>query len=132
MRFVDSNIFIYHLTAHASFGRRAKEIVFALEKEESCVSTFIVQQVCGYLKWRKRHLSIPLFLDYLASHMAIQKVETQFGDFVRARDFLEEHRAPLTSWDDLVIAAQMERLGISEIYSNDSDFDNIPDIKRIF
>lgn len=35
-------------------------------------------------------------------------------------------------WDDLVITAQMKRLGITEIYSNDKDFDRIPWIKRIF
>jgi predicted nucleic acid-binding protein len=32
-------------------------------------------------------------------------------------------------WDDILIAAQMERIGINEIYSN---FDKIPQIKRIF
>jgi predicted nucleic acid-binding protein len=36
------------------------------------------------------------------------------------------------AWDDLVIASQMKRLGVKEIYSNDRDFDLIPDIKRVF
>jgi predicted nucleic acid-binding protein len=36
------------------------------------------------------------------------------------------------NWDDIVIASQMKRCGIDEIYSNDSDFDSIPGIKRVF
>ena len=35
-------------------------------------------------------------------------------------------------WDEMVIAAQMKRLNINEIYSNYSDFDKIPWIKRTF
>jgi predicted nucleic acid-binding protein len=35
-------------------------------------------------------------------------------------------------WDDILIVAQMKRIGINEIYSNDKDFDRIPQIKRIF
>ena len=35
-------------------------------------------------------------------------------------------------WDDLVIAAQMERLKLGEIYSNDRDFDKIRGLKRVF
>jgi len=33
-------------------------------------------------------------------------------------------------WGDIVIAAQMKRLNIKEIYSNDNDFDKIPWIKK--
>jgi predicted nucleic acid-binding protein len=35
-------------------------------------------------------------------------------------------------WDDIVIAAQMKRLKMKEIYSNDKDFDNIQWVKRLF
>lgn len=35
-------------------------------------------------------------------------------------------------WGDAIITAQMKKLGIFEIYSNDADFDHIPNIKRIF
>ena len=35
-------------------------------------------------------------------------------------------------WEDIVIASQMKRLDITEIYSNDEDFDKNPWIKRIF
>ena len=31
-----------------------------------------------------------------------------------------------------IITAQMKRLGIKEIYSNDEDFDKIPGVTRIY
>ncbi len=34
--------------------------------------------------------------------------------------------------DNLMIAAQMRRLEISEIYSNDRDLDSIPEVRKIF
>ena len=45
---------------------------------------------------------------------------------------LLRHSLKWRFWDDLVIAAQMSRMGIREIYSNDKDFDKIPGVKRIF
>jgi predicted nucleic acid-binding protein len=52
---------------------------------------------------------------------------------------LEEEKAiqletnlPWSMWDDIIIAAQMKRLNLSKIYSNDSGFDRIPWIKRTF
>ena len=41
-------------------------------------------------------------------------------------------RAYRIGWNDLVVVAQMQREGVSGIYSNDEDFDLIPGIERIF
>ena len=45
---------------------------------------------------------------------------------------LRRKRLPWRLWDDLVIAAQMLRVNVSKIYSNDSDFDLIGDVERVF
>ena len=37
---------------------------------------------------------------------------------------------PWSMWDDRIIAAQMKRLNIKEIFSNDKDFEKVPWIKR--
>ena len=60
------------------------------------------------------------------------KVGTLYGDFIAAERICEERGVPWSSWDDVVIAAQMARLGIGEIYSNDADFDRIPGVRRVF
>jgi len=53
-------------------------------------------------------------------------------DFEEARAIQLKLNLPWSIWDDIVIAAQMKRLDLREIYSNDNDFDKIPWIKRTF
>ena len=77
----------------------------------------------------KKTSTIPIFLDFLLSLPNLTKVETTFADYVNLRTSTEVRA---NNWDDLVIASQMGRHGIDEIYSNDSDFGSIPGIKRVF
>lgn len=133
MRFVDSNVFVYHLAGDPSHGKRAGEILLRIENGEmTSTSTFVIAQVCAYLRWKRAWDSIPVFIDLLRSLPMLEKHDTLFEDFTAAYALKEEARLPWRQWDDLVIAAQMERLGIEEIYSNDRDFERIPKIRRIF
>lgn len=133
MRFIDSNVFVYHMAGDPEYGDIASEIMGRVEKgEEAATSTLVISQVCGYLKWRGRDDVIPSFLGFLRSLPNLSKIDTVFIDFVEARELCLRYRLSWRSWDDLVIAAQMNRMGIREIYSNDKDFDKIPGIKRIF
>ena len=133
MRFVDSNIFVYHLAADPTYGQRAKTIIEKIEKGEKTVtSTLAIAQVCSYLKWKKRQNIIPLFLSFIKGLVTLQKIETNILDFEESRSIQLQYNLPWSMWDDMVIAAQMKRLNIKEIYSNDKDFDKIPWIKRTF
>ena len=75
---------------------------------------------------------IPIFLDYLRSLVTLTKIETTFEDFLQATTLMKEYGLDEKMWDDLVIYSQMKRMKINEIYSNDSDYDKLKDIKRIF
>jgi predicted nucleic acid-binding protein len=132
LRFVDANVFIYHLASDPKFGKTAEEILRRIEDEEqAATSTLVISQVASYLKWKKKASVIPNFMDFLQSLPNLTKMETSFMDFVESRKI--EHRAIGTAaWDDLVIASQMRRNKLDEIYSNDSDFDDIPGIRRLF
>lgn len=133
MRFVDSNVFVYHLAGDPNYGGRAEEILSSIEEgEKAATSTLVLTQVCSYLKWKKAFDSIPPFLDLLRSLATLEKHDTKFEDFTFARKLKGEEELQWRLWDDLVIASQMDRLEIHEIYSNDSDFDSIPWIHRIF
>jgi len=115
------------------YGDTASEIIRRVEEgEEAATSTLVISQVCSYLKWRGRDDVIPSFLGFLRSLPNLSKIDTVFIDFVEARELCLRYRLSWRFWDDLVIAAQMNRMGIREIYSNDKDFDKIPGIKRIF
>ena len=98
-------------------------------EEIGYTSTLVLSQVIAHLIRRKRVEAIDKFLSYAEETLVV--VETLAKDFVEARRMRESMRVSWRMWDDLVIASQMRRLGISEIYSNDSDFDKIRGIKRI-
>lgn len=133
MRFVDSNVFVYHLAADPIYGQTAKNLMEKIEAgEKSATSTLVIAQVCSYLKWKGRQNVLPLFLSFLKGLITLQKIETHMLDFEEARSIQSQLNLPWSMWDDMVIAAQMRRLNLKEIYSNDSDFDKIPWIKRIF
>lgn len=133
MRFIDSNIFVYHLAGDEQYGETASKIIERIScGEEASTSTIVIAQVIGYLRWKKRLNVIPLFIDYLRSTPTINKVETTFLDIIATKKIQEETGLGWQSWDDLIIAAQMTRIGIIEIYSNDHDFDSLKKIKRIF
>lgn len=133
MCFIDSNMFVYHLAADPTYGQTAKNLLERIDTGEKAVtSTLVVAQVCGYLKWKGRQNAIPFFLSLLKTLTSLQKIETHILDFEEARSIQSEKNLPWSMWDDTVIAAQMKRLNIKEIYSNDNDFDKIPWIKRIF
>ncbi|MBI5253178.1 MAG: type II toxin-antitoxin system VapC family toxin [Euryarchaeota archaeon] len=133
MRFVDSNIFVYHLADDPFYGKRAGDILSTIEKgEKAATSTLVIAQVCAYLKWKKLERAIPMFIDLLRSLPSLSKEDTTFLDVVSAYALQEETKAGWQMWDDLIIASQMSRLGIKEIYSNDRDFDTIRWVKRVF
>jgi len=133
LKFIDSNIFIYHLAGDEQYGETASKIIERISREEeAAASTLIFSQVIAYLRWKKKDFVIPKFIDFLRSTPTIHKVETIFLDFVSAQKLQEQTKIKWKSWDDLIIAAQMSRTGITKIYSNDKDFDTIPNIKRIF
>lgn len=133
LRFIDSNIFIYHLAGDEKYGKTASTIIERINQgEEAVISTLILSQVIAYLRWKKKTFAIPKFLDFLISTPTIHKTETKFSDYISAQKIQEETKIKWEIWDDLVIAAQMSRTGIPEIYSNDKDFGNLPNIKRIF
>lgn len=131
MRFVDANIFIYHLASDPKYGKVAKEILMRIQNggEASLTSALVISQVSSYLKWKGKASSVPMFIEFLRSLPNLTKAETNFADYLEltVSKEIREH-----NWDDLVIASQMRRYGINEIYSNDSDFDSIQGIKRVF
>ena len=131
MRFVDANIFIYHLASDPKYGKVAREILTRIQngEEPALTSTIVISQVSSYLKWKRKVNTIPIFLEFLRSLPNLTKIETTFSDYL---DLTKSIEIRADDWDDIVIASQMRRCGIDEIYSNDSDFDSIPSIKRVF
>lgn len=133
-RFIDSNIFIYVLSKDPRYSAKSLSILIDAEKGayEAYTSTLVISQVLAHLERRRREHAMVKFLEYLGEGY-IDIVETSYedikGSLILARKYCLNY---VKLWDDLIIAYQMKRLNIDEIYSNDSDFDEIPEIKRLF
>lgn len=115
------------------YGETASRIMGRIGKgEATATSTLVLAQVFAYLKRKGRADVIPQFLDFVKSCPALKKAETSFVDITAAQRLTEAKDLKWALWDDLVIAAQMRRMKLLEIYSNDQDFDAIPGVQRVF
>ena len=132
VRFVDSNIFIYHIDRNPRFGEIAREILLRIEKgEEAVTSTLVLEEVFVHVEQEYSVKDIPIVLYSIVSYASLRIVPYEVGDMLRAVEILGEVNYDM-DWDDAVIVATMERYKIKDIYSNDSHFDRIPWIKRVF
>ncbi len=132
-RFVDSNIFVYLIMGDPLYSGKALHILTSFEEGDASgwTSTLALSQAFSHLKKRKKYDAVDKFYDYLDG-TPVRVAETTRDDLTNARKSREAQGLPWSMWDDLVLASQMQRLGISEIYSNDRDFDKIRGLKRFF
>lgn len=132
MRFVDSNVFIYHIDRNPTFGETARKILLRIEKgEEAVSSTLVIEEVLIHVEQEYSAEKIPIVLQAILSYTNLKIVPYDVEDMLRASEILKSLNFTI-DWDDAIIIALMERLGIKEIYSNDHHFDKISSIKRIF
>lgn len=131
MRFVETNIFLYVMTAHPDFGPLAKAILERIDSgEEAATSSLVIAEVCAWLEYHKKKNEVGTFLSAVDSYPSLRKFETTYTDQQRAAEL--ERSYPRLEFFDRVYLAQMERLKLTEIYSNDRAFDRVKGIKRIF
>lgn len=131
MRFVETNIFLYVMTAHPEFGHVAKRILGRIDSgEEATTSSLVIAEACAWLEYHKRKPEVGTFLSAVDSYPSLRKTETTYIDEQRAQEL--ERSYPRLEFFDRVYLAQMQRLKLTEIYSNDRAFDRVKGIKRIF
>jgi len=131
LKFLETNIFLYVITAHPQFGSTSKTILQRIEEgEEAAASSLVVAEVCAWLEYHKLDDKIDLLFKILQSYLTLTVIETTYEDEVKAKDLESDY--PKLEFFDRVYLAQMRRLKISEIYSNDKGFDKVKNIKRLF
>jgi predicted nucleic acid-binding protein len=117
MRFVDTNIFIYALTAHPTFGQTAKLILERVEKgEEAVTSTLVLCEVAWVLEAMGRQGDIESTLEKILSYKTLKTIEISSDDLLMGANNMATYKV---DFNDGVNLEVMTRLGISEIYSND-------------
>jgi len=131
LRFIETNIFLYVITAHPDLGSKAKEILERIESgEQAMTSSLVVAEVCAWLEYHGMRDKIDAFFKALESYPTLKKCETTYEDELKAEDL--KSRYSHLEFFDRVYLAQMLRLKLTEIYSNDRGFNKVSEIKRIF
>jgi predicted nucleic acid-binding protein len=117
MRFVDTNIFIYALTAHPTFGQTAKRILERIEKgEEAVTSTLVLCEISWVLEAMGKQGAIEPVLEKILSYKSLKTVEITPDDLLMGANNMAEYGV---DFNDGVNIALMMRLDIGEVYSND-------------
>ena len=116
-RFVDTNIFIYTLTAHPRFGKTSKDILERIQKGEKAItSTLVMCEVAWVLEAMGRQGDIKPTLEKIMSYRTLEIVSYVPDDLlVGANNMATEN----IDFNDGVNLALMMRLGVSDVYSND-------------
>ena len=138
MRFLDTNIILRYLakpitsadkTKHQSTTELFKSIKQGNEEviTDSSVVSEVVYVLCSTRQYNLSHEKAAARLRPIIHlrHLKLFHKRT----YLRALDFFSMHN--FLDFEDAVIIAQMERQGVKEIYSYDTDFDHMRDIKRI-
>jgi predicted nucleic acid-binding protein len=115
---VDTNVFVYALTAHPRFGEIAKRILERIERGEAALtSTLVLCEVAWMLEAMGRQGDIKPTLEKILSYINLEIVEVGGDDLLMGAYNMS---AQGVDFNDGVNVALMMRLGVSEVYSNDN------------
>ena len=117
MRFIDTNIFIYVATNHPSFGETSTNILKRVESgEQAATSTLVLCEVAWVLEAMGSQGDIKPTLEKILSYASIEVAGFDSDDLIVGSSLMSAHHV---DFNDAVNLAIMERMGITEIYSND-------------
>ncbi|MEM2841871.1 MAG: type II toxin-antitoxin system VapC family toxin [Thermoproteota archaeon] len=116
-RFVDTNIFVYALTAHPKFGKASRNILERIEAEEKAItSTLVLCEIAWVLEAMGKQNEIKPTLEKILSYKNLEILNFNENDLiVGASNALIYH----IDFNDGVNIAIMEKKGVNEVYSND-------------
>lgn len=116
-RFVDTNVFIYALTAHPRFGKIAKNILERIEGGEATMtSTLVLCEISWVLEAMGKQGDVKPTLEKILSYENLEVVDFSGDDLLIGANNMV---AQGVDFNDGVNLALMMRRGVSEVYSND-------------
>jgi len=131
MRFVDANVFVYVLVESPKKDYEiSKGILERIEKgEKTATNLAIIQEVVDWLEYNNRKREVRTFLIAVNSYLSLEKMSIEWDDFLVALDDVDEYKIDFV---DALALQRMKKNKITEIYSNDKDFDRVDWVKRIW
>ena len=134
-RFVDANIFINWLKATRETALRDENaaisgyILQKIENGEEALTTVTIKDEVAIWLSRYRAEALNRFLELLQGYVTLEIVTPTTEDQIEAGKLMGTYKL---SYTDLLTLTTMKRYSIEEIYTSDTGFDTIPEIRRIF
>ncbi len=117
MRFVDTNVFVYAITAHPVFGGTAKIILDRIEEGESAITSVLVLcEVAWVLEGMGRQGEIKPTLEKIMSYSTLEVMRFGEDDLMVGANLMTRENV---DFNDGVNLSLMMRSGVNEVYSND-------------
>ncbi len=134
MRFLDTNIFLRYLVPGDEAKARACFAVFQRAKtgdEVVTTSEAVVAEIAYVLRSRAHYNLSPAEIGArLRPILGLRGLKLSHKrTYLRALDLWDTY--PALDFEDVVTVAHMERLGLAQLLSYDTDFDQIPMVHRV-
>ena len=131
MRFLDTNVFIYLFVKSPKKDYEvAKNILLRIEQGEAAATSLaVIYEVIDWLEYNNRKKEVQTFLVAINSYISLSKLGVEWGKFLPA---LKDMNNKQLDFVDALNLQVMKDNRITEIYSNDKDFDRIDWVKRIW
>ena len=130
MKALDTNVILFHILKDSKFGKKASEIIEKIDKgEEVFIPLPVLKETLFALLRHGKELQeiIEIFAAFQKDNIRV--VEDDFYIFIQGLELADKYKIGPT---DGIIVSTMLKHGVKDIYSNDADFDKVPEIKRIF
>jgi len=131
LKFVDANVFIYVLVKSPTKDFEiARGILDRVEHgEESATSTAVIQEIVDWLEYNNRKKEVRTFLTAVNSYLSMNKLDVSWNNYLPSLEAMYDKQIGFV---DSLTLQLMKQHKITEIYSNDKDFDRIGWVKRIW
>ena len=124
--FIDTNILIYAMERHPEFGEKAGKVIEMVDNGEvsGLVSSLVLLDICWYLESKEQVDVMKRVIDVL-DESRLRVVEVTGADVAEAVELRPVYKN--VDLNDLVNYCIMVRLGVRNVYTNDSHFNQLPD-----
>lgn len=131
MRFVDTNVFIHvFIKSPKKDYEISKRILERIESGEAAATSIaVIYEAVDWLEYNNREKEVRSFLTAINSYLSLSKLVVEWDNFLSS---LKDMYDKQIDFVDALTLQMMKENRISEIYSNDKDFDRIDWVKRIW
>lgn len=131
MRFVDTNVFIHvFIKSPKKDYEISKRILERIESGEAAATSIaVIYEAVDWLEYNNREKEVRSFLTAINSYLSLSKLVVEWNNFLPS---LKDMYDKQIDFVDALTLQMMKENRISEIYSNDKDFDRIDWVKRIW